>query len=224
MKLHSHPASTTSRMVMLFIAEEAPEVELKTVDIFSGEHLKPEYAKVNPTPLVPALEDGDFFLSESSAILKYLADKKDSASYPKDLRERARVNEMMDWLNTNLYRDIAYGVVYPQAFPAHKRRSSEAQESTVAWSAEKTREWLKILDERLIGPKKNFLCGNRITIADYMGSQVVFIGELIGCDFSPYPNVTRWLTNLKTLKSWGRVHEVFDGFAGSLKGQKFITI
>ena len=224
MKLHSHPASTTSRMVMLFIAEEAPEVELKTVDIFSGEHLKPEYAKVNPTPLVPALEDGDFFLSESSAILKYLADKKNSPSYPKDLRERARVNEMMDWLNTNLYRDIAYGVVYPQAFPAHKRRSDEAQESTVAWSAEKTRAWLKILDERLIGPNKNFLCGNRITIADYMGSQVVAIGELIGCDFSPYPNVTRWLDNIKSLKSWGRVHEVFNGFAGSLKGQKFTTI
>lgn len=224
MKLHSHPASTTSRMVMLFIAEEAPEVELKTVDIFSGEHLKPEYAKVNSTPLVPALEDGDFFLSESSAILKYLADKKNSPSYPKDLRERARVNEMMDWLNTNLYRDIAYGVVYPQAFPSHKRRSDEAQESTVAWSAEKTRAWLKILDERLIGPNKNFLCGNRITIADYMGSQAVAIGELIGCDFSPYPNVTRWLDNMKSLKSWGRVHEVFDGFAGSLKGQKFITI
>ena len=224
MKLHSHPASTTSRMVMLFIAEEAPEVELKTVDIFSGEHLKPEYAKVNPTPLVPALEDGDFFLSESSAILKYLADKKNSPSYPKDLRERARVNEMMDWLNTNLYRDIAYGVVYPQAFPTHKRRSGEAQESTVAWSAEKTRAWLKILDERLIGPNKNFLCGNRITIADYMGSQAVAIGELIGCDFSPYPNVTRWLDNMKSLKSWGRVHEVFDGFAGSIKGQKFTTI
>lgn len=224
MKLHSHPASTTSRMVMLFIAEEAPEVELKTVDIFSGEHLKPEYAKVNSTPLVPALEDGDFFLSESSAILKYLADKKNSPSYPKDLRERARVNEMMDWLNTNLYRDIAYGVVYPQAFPTHKRRSGEAQESTVAWSAEKTRAWLKILDERLIGPNKNFLCGNRITIADYMGSQAVAIGELIGCDFSPYPNVTRWLDNMKSLKSWGRVHEVFDGFAGSIKGQKFTTI
>lgn len=224
MKLHSHPASTTSRMVMLFIAEEAPEVELKTVDIFSGEHLKPEYAKINPTPLVPALEDGDFFLSESSAILKYLADKKNSPSYPKDLRERARVNEMMDWLNTNLYRDIAYGVVYPQAFPSHKRRSDEAQESTVAWSAEKTGAWLKILDERLIGPNKNFLCGNRITIADYMGSQAVAVGELIGCDFSAYPNVTRWLDNMKSLKSWGRVHEVFDGFAGSLKGQKFTTI
>ena len=224
MKLHSHPASTTSRMVMLFIAEEAPEVMLKTVDIFRGEHLKPEYEKVNQTPLVPALEDGDFFLSESSAILKYLADKKNSPSYPKDLRERARVNEMMDWLNTNLYRDIAYGVVYPQAFPTHKRRSDEAQESTVVWSAEKTRTWLKILDERLIGPNKNFLCGNRITIADYMGSQVVSIGELIGCDFSAYPNVTRWLDNMKTLKSWGSVHEVFEGFAGSIKGQKFITI
>ena len=57
-----------------------------------------------------------------------------------------------------------------------------------------------------------------------MGSQVVSIGELIGCDFSAYPNVTRWLDNMKTLKSWGSVHEVFEGFAGSIKGQKFITI
>ena len=43
MKLHSHPASTTSRMVMLFIAEEAPEVMLKTVDIFSGERSFPHW-------------------------------------------------------------------------------------------------------------------------------------------------------------------------------------
>ena len=76
---------------------------------------------------MPVLEDGDFRLTESSAILKYLADKIDSPAYPKDLRKRARVNEMMDWLNTGFYRDFGYGLVYPQIFPHHKRRSDEAQ-------------------------------------------------------------------------------------------------
>lgn len=223
MKLYCHPASTTSRMVMLYIAEEAPEVELQTVDIFSGEHLKPEYAAINPSPLVPVLEDDDFRLTESSTILKYLAEKKGSPSYPKGLRERARVNEMMDWFNTNLYRDFAYGVVYPQTFPSHKRRSEEAQAATLAWGVEKSQLWLKILDERLLGAKP-WLCGDRITIADYMGSQVIGAGDLVGCTFSQYPNIARWMRSMKSLKSWPRVHEVFDGFAASLAGQKFVTV
>ena len=57
----------------------------------TGEHMKPAYAAINPNRLVPVLEDGDFRLTESSAILKYLADKIDSPAYPKDLQEaRAR--------------------------------------------------------------------------------------------------------------------------------------
>ena len=96
----------------------------------TGEHLQPAYESINPSKLVPVLEDGDFRLTESSAILKYLADMVDSPAYPKDLRKRARVNEMMDWLNTGFYRDFGYGLVYPQIFPHHKRRSDEAQASS----------------------------------------------------------------------------------------------
>ena len=224
MKLYCHPASTTSRIVMLFIAEEAPEVELQTVDIFTGEHLRPEYAGINPSPLIPVLEDGDFRLTECSTILKYLAEKKNSPSYPKGIQERARVNERMDWFNTNLYRDFAYGVVYPQTFPNHKRPDAAVHAGTIAWGVEKTRPWLSILDERLLGPDKKYLCGDRLTIADYLGVEMIYIGDLIGCDMSRYPNITRWVNQMKTLKSWGRVHETIDGFAGSLKSQKFVTI
>ena len=224
MKLYCHPASTTSRIVMLYCAEEAPEVEFQIVDLFSGEHLKPEYAKINPNRLVPVLEDGDFRLTESSAILKYLADKKGSSSYPKDLRERARVNEMMDWFNSNIYKDIGYGLVYPQTFPTHKRRSDEAQASTLAWGKEKAQDWLKILDEHLIGPQRTYLCGDKITIADYLGAEMLGCGELIRCDFSTYPNVTRWFNRMKILKGWSKVNEAYYGFAGSLKDQKFVAL
>jgi glutathione S-transferase len=224
MKLYHHPASTTSRTIMMYAAEEAPDIEMRVVDIFSGEHMKPEYVAINPSPMVPVLEDGDFLLTECSAILKYLAEKQGSASYPKGLRERARVNEMMDWINTNLYRDFAYGVVYPQAFPHHKRRSEEAQASTLAWGAEKSQGWLKILDERLIGPNKAYLCGDRLTIADYLGAEMIGAGVLVGCEFAAYPNVRRWMGNMKKLKSWAKVHEAIDGFAASIKSPNYVAL
>ena len=113
MKLYYHPVSTTSRPCVLFATESGIDLDYVLVDLFTGAHYQPEYAAINPSRQVPVLEDGDFRLTESSAILKYLADKIDSPAYPKDLRKRARVNERMDWLNTGFYRDFSYGMLYP---------------------------------------------------------------------------------------------------------------
>jgi glutathione S-transferase len=220
MKIYYHPASTTCRPIMLFVAENGIAAEMQVVDLFTGEHVKPAYEAVNPSKLVPVLEDGDFRLTESSAILKYLADSIASPAYPKDLRERARVNERMDWINTQLCRDLAYGLVYPQIMPTHKRRSDEAQASTLAWGKERAVGWLNVLDRHLIGPKNAYLCGDRITIADFLGAPFVALGETVRCDYSPYPNVKRWLDTMKRLKSWKKVNEAIDGYAASLKDAK----
>jgi glutathione S-transferase len=126
MKLYYHPASTASRPVLLFAAENDIPLEMQLVDIFKGEHRQPAYTALNPNGLVPLLEDGEFRLTESSAILKYLADKFDSPLYPKGLQQRARVNERMDWFNTQLSRDYCFGLVFAQLLPHHKRRSDEA--------------------------------------------------------------------------------------------------
>jgi glutathione S-transferase len=184
MRLYYHPASTTSRMIMLFASEEGIDLDYKVVDLFTGEHLKPDFAAINPNCMVPALDDGDFRLTESSAILKYLADKVGSAAYPKDLKERARVNEMMDWFNANLYKDFGYGLIYPQLFPHHKRPSDEIQDGTVAWGKQKAQGWLTILDEHLLSPRNSFLCGDKVTLADYFGVEIVAVGDLIRCPYS----------------------------------------
>ena len=170
MKFFYHPVSTTCRPILLFAAESRIELELQLVDLFKGEHLGEPYAAVNPSRQVPVLEDGDFRLTESSAILKYLADKIDSPAYPKDLKKRARVNERMDWFNTGLYRDLGYGLIYPQVLPHLKRADEKVQAAIIAWSREKSRNWLKILDENLIGPRNTFVCGDAITLADYLGA------------------------------------------------------
>ncbi len=223
MKLYFHPASTTCRMIELFAREEGVALDYRLVDILTGEQLKPEFLAINPNGLVPVLEDGDFRLTESSAILKYLADKAGSPAYPKDLKARARVHEWMDWFNANFYKDFAYGLIYAQLFPNHRRPSEESQSVTVAWGREKSQRWLKILDTHLRDSGK-YLCGDRVTLADYVGVEMVAAGDVVRCQFADYPNVRRWLGTMKGLKSWARVHEAVDGFAASLKDKTFVTI
>ena len=224
MKLYYHPIYTTCRTIMLFAAENDIPLEMQVVDLFTGEHMKSAYAGVNPNCLVPALEDGDFVLTENSAILKYLADKVNSPAYPKDLKQRARVNERMDWTSTQLCVDFVYGLVYPQIFDSHKRRSDEAQAATLERAQARAQTWLKVLDQNFLGGGNTYLCGNAITIADYHACSYVALAEVIGSDLAEYPNVKRWLGRMKSLKSWPKVFEVVDGFAASLKGKPMVTV
>jgi glutathione S-transferase len=224
MKLYMHPVSMTSRPVRLFIAESGTEVDEQVVDLMAGEHHQEPFVSINPNRLVPVLEDGDLRLTESSAILKYLADKFDSPAYPKDPKQRAKINEMMDWFNSNFYRDFGYGFVYPQIFPHQRRPSEDVQAATIAWGKERARTWLTILNDHWLGPDRPYLCGDRITIADHFGVCLLTLGEVIRCDFSAYPNIARWLANMKRLKSWPAVNEIFYGFAESVKDQSFDAI
>jgi glutathione S-transferase len=219
-KFHHHPASTTSRAVMLFAAESGIAYEPVVVDLFTGEHMGERYAAINPNRQVPVLEDGSFRLTECSAILKYLAESAASPAYPRDLKERARINERMDWFNTQFCRDFAYGFVYPQIFPTHKRPNSYIHEMTLEWHRDKARQWLEVLDRHIIGGQP-YVCGDAITLADYLGAPMVALGEVARIDFGPYPNVRRWLATMKALESWREVFAAIDGYAASIAGGSF---
>jgi len=91
------------------------------------------------------------------------------------------------------------------------------QAATLAWAKERAKTWMKVLDEHLIGPKNGYLCGDQITIADYFGVSFITLGEVIRSNYSGYPNLSRWLGNMKRLKSWNKVNETINGYAASLK-------
>ena len=209
MKLYHHPVSTTSRPIVLFAHEAGIELDYEIVDLFTGAQYKPEYEAINPSHQVPVLDDGDFRLTESSAILKYLAEKAGSPAYPADLRKRARINERMDWFNTGFYRDFSYGFVYPQIFAFMRRSDDVVQAGTIAYGRERALGWLKVLDQSLIGPRNAYLCGDTITVADHLGATMVLGGEAIGLDLSAYPNIIRWMGNMKALKNWAKVNGAF---------------
>jgi glutathione S-transferase len=104
MKLYMHPVSTASRPVRLLIAETGIKCDEEIVDLLKGAHYEAPYASLNPNRMVPMLEDGDFRLTESSAILKYLADKYDLPAYPKDSIPNSTATLDMVWFIRNCFR------------------------------------------------------------------------------------------------------------------------
>lgn len=224
MKLYMHPASTTCRPIMLFAAEEGIALEQQVVDILAGEQRKPEYLAINPSGLVPTLVDGAFRLTESSAIMKYLADKSGSAAYPKDLQARARVNEAMDWLNTNFYRAFGYGLCYAQLLDPYKLPDAAAQRLALDAAKPRAEHYLQLLDSHWLGARKSYICGERITLADYFASGLLSLGEVIGCTFAAYPNVVKWYGRMKSLPHWQDTNAGVYGWADFARGPNYVTV
>ena len=224
MKLHMHPVSTTSRPIRLLIAERKLPVEEVTVDLFTSEHVQPPFAELNPNKLVPVLDDDGFVLTESQAILQYLADRFELEDlYPRDLKKRAVINERLDWFNTNFFREYGYGFCYPQLYPHHKRQTDEAQSKTLEWGRERARAMLTVLDQHWIG-NDDFVAGETMTIADFSGACMVTVGEVLRADFGDYPNVARWIGKMKALPHWDSINEAHHGFTDAMKEQEFVSL
>lgn len=106
MKIHHHPLSGHSHRVVLFASLLGLNAELVEVDLMSGAHKKPEFLALNAFGQVPVLEDDGVAISDSNAILVYLAKQSGQRAWlPEDARGAAAVQR---WLSVAA-GEIAYG-------------------------------------------------------------------------------------------------------------------
>jgi glutathione S-transferase len=224
MKLYTFAGSPVCRPIAMFIADHKLAVEEQTVDLMAGEQYQPPFAAINPNNAVPVLEDGTFRLTESSAILKYLADVADSPTYPKPLQARARVNAAMDWINTGFYRSIGYSLVYPQVLDHVRLADPAAQALLLSAGQAGSRRLLGIMNDHMLGAGNAWLCGDSLSIADYFASGILSLGELIGCDFSGWPNVQRWYERVQELPNWRSANAALYAWADFTKGPDYVRV
>lgn len=158
-----------------------------------GEHKGEAYLKINPAGLVPAIQEGDFVLSEGAAILQYIADEKGLTNwYPTDLKERAKVNQWLHWHHGALRRSTVK-ILLPSI------RKTEVNPEEV----QHFKDHISFLNAHL--EHSTFVASNsHPTIADLMLvpeiDQLAHEGFAL-FDYSAYPNVVRYIQSVKSAVS-----------------------
>jgi glutathione S-transferase len=91
-----------------------------------GEHRSPEFLALNPAGKLPVLVDADLILTESVAIVLYLAEKyPDKHLIPTTLAERAQLNRWLLFTTTELEQPLWRMARHTNIYPKEKRIPQE---------------------------------------------------------------------------------------------------
>lgn len=176
---------------MLLIKKLELDVNLKECDLWKGENKTPEFLKMNPRHTIPTLDDDEFYLWESRAILIYLVEKyaSNDSLYPKDPQQRAKVNQQLFFDCDTLYTRFGK-CVYPMMFG--KATSIEQED------LDRLNEALDALNTFL--KDQEFTAGPNLTIADFAIIASMATIKAIGLiNFENYQHIEQWMTRCEGL-------------------------
>lgn len=160
MRLYEFGPTRSIRVRWLLQELEAP-FEAISVDLRHGEHRRPEFLAINPSGKVPALVDGDIVLSESVAILLYLAERDPERRFlPRDLAARAQVYRWLLFSATELEQPLWRINKHVALYPEERRIAAEVGNASADF-----REAGAVADGHLAG--RRFVVGDGVTIADF---------------------------------------------------------
>lgn len=155
---------TRSIRVRWMLQELGVDCEAVTVNLAAGEHRRPEFLKINPAGKVPVLVDGDFVLTESVAIVLYLAEKyPHKGLVPTDLKQKAQVNRWLLFTVTELEQPLWRIARHTALYPEHLRLAAE-----VSLARQDFTDMATVMEEYMQGRK--FIVGDTLTIADIVGA------------------------------------------------------
>ncbi|HVI35478.1 MAG TPA: glutathione S-transferase family protein [Gaiellales bacterium] len=186
--LYDHPISGNAQKVRFLLAELGLEYERRGVPI---ERPRPQwYADINPLMGIPTLQDGDLVLSESQAILRYLANRERRDDlYPADPPARARVDMMLDRF-AFAFRPALFQVE-AQALGFSPTGGFGAAPADPEAAVAKARDAAPVLTqfESVVDPSGYWL--GEFSLADVAAAPFLYRTLVTGMDLSPYPNLAR---------------------------------
>ncbi|PDT28029.1 glutathione S-transferase [Rhizobium sp. L9] len=188
MRLYHHPLSGHSHRARLFLSLIGLPHELVEVDLKAGAHKQPDFLKMNPFGQVPVLADGDVIISDSNAILVYLAKKSGQTEWlPEDAKGAADVQR---WLSVAA-GEIAYGLAAARLVTVFGAKFNPEEVIGRAHTI------LGRIESHLQG--REWLVGNRPTIADVAVYSYVARAPEGNVDLSAYPSVNALLARVEQL-------------------------
>lgn len=187
-RLHTTLLSGHGHRVKLFLTLLDLPFEVVELDMKAGDNRKPDYLALNPFGQVPTIQDGDITLSDSNAILVYLAKRYGDASWlPDDPPGAAAVQR---WLSLAAGQ-IAYGPCTARLVTVFGAPHDHETAKKLAVKL------FDVLDRELAD--KPFAAGNHVTIADIAAHTYIAHAPEGGVSLDPYPNIRAWLRRVEAL-------------------------
>jgi len=183
LKLHGTSMSSAGRCLW---ALEELGLEYEHIPTAIADTRTPAHLKVNPNGHIPVLKDEGLVLFESIAINLYLADKYGHDSlWPASVEDRGRAYQWSFWAVNEVEPHLIV-MIRQEMFTAPEQFDPQA----VDGAGEALNAPLKVLDDYLKG--RDYVLGNKFTIADLNVAGVLLSAPLVGYDTSPFPAVTKW--------------------------------
>ncbi|MBE9559831.1 MAG: glutathione S-transferase [Proteobacteria bacterium] len=202
-KLYRYPLSGHSHRVENFLSILGLDAEIITVDLVEGEHKTPEFLSKNIFGQVPVLEDGPTTISDSNAILIYLASKYDSKRQwlPLGAEEAANVQRFL----SIAAGEIAYGPAAARLVTVFG--ATLDHDAAIAGG----HALFEILEKHLQG--RDWLAGDHATIADIADYTYIAHAPEGNVSLTGYPNIRAWLNRVEALPGFTAMQATEIGLA-----------
>ena len=190
-RLWTAPTANSQKITVLLELLELP-YQLSWVDLTAGEHLAPDFLKINPVGRVPVIQEPDLDqpLYGTLAISQYLAEKTGKLM-PEALSNRAQVLQWAAILASDLSPALSGQFYFSTLYPT-------SDQAVVKLFVETSHRLLKVMDQRL--SSNDFRAGGAISIADTLGYPVAAnsVQRLEG-GLSSYHHIQRWCHELSAM-------------------------
>lgn len=201
MKLYNS-VGPNPHMVRIFMAEKGIEMEKVEVDLRGGENRRPDYmTKVNPTGQLPALEmDNGEVLAEITAICEYLDEVGGGDSLIGSTpEERAETRMWTRRIDLNICEPMGAAFRFGPGLKMFQNRIHCIPQSAEDY-AKITQDKLTWLDGQMEG--KQFVCGDRLTMADILLYAFLTFGAMVGQPMNDNnKNLAAWYGRMKARPS-----------------------
>ncbi|XP_037945478.1 glutathione S-transferase 1-1-like [Teleopsis dalmanni] len=208
MDFYYSPISIQCRSVLMTAKALGIELNKKLLNLQAGEHLNPEFIKLNPQHNVPTLVDNGFSICEARAICIYLVEKygKTDSLYPKCPQKRVAINRLLDFEVADLNKSFAE-YYHPQIIC--KAPADPKNLNLIEGAYHSSNIFLE---------GHEFAVGDSLTLADHFLLASVSTFDVAGFDFSKYANVAKWYNNAKSVvPGWD------ENWAGCQEFKKFFN-
>ena len=203
MKLYMNTLSPNVRRVRLTAAVLGMDLEEKKLDFAKGEHKNPEYVALNANGAVPTLVDGDFVLTESRAIMQYLASKKpESGLLPRDEKARADVTRWQFWDASHFAPQL--GTLAFEKIVKAMMGMGEPDARKIDDALTNLRRFGAVLNKRLEG--KKYVVGDAVTIADLTLASSLMYAKQTDVPLGEFPNIQAWFSRINDMDAWRKTN------------------